>query len=132
MIQMQPYVKKWYDFFEEGKVMGLKCTRCGSFEFPPVTVCNNCSGTDLTWVEMSGKGKLINFTLNPYPDPPFAEFAPFFYGTVTLDEGPSYASMVLGIEEGKETELFERLPIDVTFEIQQRDGYKFIAFRIEG
>lgn len=131
MVKMEPYVKKWYDFFEEGKIMGLRCSRCGSYEFPPVTVCNNCSGTELSWVEMSGEGKLVAFTLNPYPDPPFADFAPFYYGTVVLKEGPSYATMILGIDQEKEAELFELLPVDAKAEIQQRDGYKFIAFRIK-
>ncbi len=131
MVKMEPYVKKWYDFFEEGKIMGLKCNRCGSYEFPPVTVCNNCSGTELSWVEMSGEGKLVAFTLNPYPDPPFADFAPFYYGTVVLKEGPSYATMIFDIDQEHEAEVFERLPVDVKAEIQQRDGYKYVAFRVK-
>jgi uncharacterized OB-fold protein len=131
MVKMEPYVKNWYDFFEEGKVMGLKCNRCGSYEFPPVTVCHNCSGTDLSWAEMSGEGKLVAFTLNPYPDPPFADFAPFYYGTVVLQEGPSYATVIFGIDQEKEAELFDLLPVDVKAEIQEREGYKFVAFRVK-
>jgi len=131
MVRMEPYVKKWYDFFEQGKIMGLKCNRCGSYEFPPVTVCNNCSGTDLSWVEMSGEGKLISFNLGLYPDPPFAEYAPYYYGTVVLKEGPAYPGMIFGIEQGHDEELFQQLPVPVRAEIMQRQGYKMVAFRVK-
>jgi len=130
MVKMQPYVKMWYDFFEEGKIMGLKCNRCGSYEFPPVATCHNCFGTDLSWVEMSGRGELVAFTLNPYPDPPFAEYAPFIYGEVLLEEGPAYAAMVLNVDVEKQDELFERLPVDVKAVVQPREGYKFVAFEL--
>lgn len=130
MVKMVPYVKMWYDYFEKGKVMGLKCNRCGSYEFPPVPVCNNCSGTDLSWVEMSGEGELVAFSANPYPDPPFQSFAPYIYGQVILKEGPSYSTMVLGVDFEKQEELFEKLPVPVKAEIQDRGEYKFVAFRV--
>jgi uncharacterized OB-fold protein len=127
---MEPYVSKWYAFFKEGKIMGLRCQRCGSTEFPPVTVCFNCAGTDLRWVEMSGKGTLIAFTVSRFPHPTFPTFAPYHYGTVVLEEGPSYAAMILGIEPGRERELFDKLPVSVTAEVQPRDGYSTVAFRV--
>jgi len=130
MIKMQPYVKMWYDYFEQGKVMGLKCKRCGSYEFPPVTVCNNCKGTDLEWVEMSGEGKLQSFTAVPYPDAPFAEYAGYYYGRIIMKEGPDFATMILNIDPEHEVELFEKLPVDVKAEIMQRDGYKYVVFRV--
>lgn len=132
MVKMQPYVKKWYDFLREGKIMGLKCNRCGSYEFPPVTVCNGCSGTDLSWVEMGGDGELVSFTVNLYPDPPFVEFAPFIYGNVVLKEGPTYSAMILGVDLEHPEELYRRLPVPVQAEIQDRGDYKFFAFRVKG
>lgn len=131
MVKMQPYVKMWYDFLAEGKIMGLKCNRCGSIEFPPVTVCYECSGTDLSWVEMSGEGQLISFTKAIYAQPPFAQYAPYIYGTVLLKEGGTFPGIIFGVEEGQEEGLFDRLPIDVKAEVMPRDGYSAVAFRVE-
>jgi len=131
MVKMQPYVKMFYDYLAEGKIMGLKCNSCGEIEFPPVTVCNKCSGTDLSWIEMSGEGKLLSFTTAIYAQPPFAKYAPYFYGTVLLKEGGRYPGIILGAEQDQDQELFERLPIDVKAEIMERDGYNAIAFRVK-
>lgn len=131
MVKMQPYVKKWYDFFAEGKIMGLKCNRCGSYEFPPVPVCNKCSGRELSWAEMSGKGELIQFTVSHYPDPYFADYAPYIYGVVALKEGPTYAAMILGHDVKTAEKLYDKLPVPVQAEVQDRGDYKIVAFRVK-
>jgi hypothetical protein len=131
MVKMQPYVKMFYDYLAEGKIMGLKCNKCGSIEFPPVTVCNNCSGTDLSWVEMSGEGTLVSFTTSIYAQPPFAQYAPYLYGTVILKEGARFPGMILGVTADQEQELFDQLPISVKAEVMERDGYNAVAFRVK-
>ncbi|MFC2024388.1 Zn-ribbon domain-containing OB-fold protein [Chloroflexota bacterium] len=129
MVSMQSYVAKWYDFLDKGKIMGLKCNRCDSYEFPPVSVCDKCSATDLGWVEMSGQAQLVTFTLCLFPDPPFATFAPFTYGAVTMKEGPHFHAMILGLESESPVELYRKLPLQVQAEIQDRGDHKFVAFR---
>jgi len=130
MIKMEPSVKKWYDFLENGKIMGMRCKRCGAYEFPPVPVCNHCSSTDLEWVEMSGSGKLVSFTAMLMVDPPFANFGPQICGYVKLKEGPTFISWLVGTGLEEQAELYDRMPVDVIAEIQQRDKYKFPVFRI--
>jgi len=131
MVKMEPIVEKWYNYFEEGKIMGFKCQRCGSYIFPPVPVCEHCSGTNLTWEELSGEGTLLEFDINRFPDPPFAKFAPFAYGHVKLKEGPTYGSIIEGINLDNPKEEFEKLPMDVKAEVKQMEGYKIIAFRVK-
>jgi uncharacterized OB-fold protein len=80
---------------------------------------------------MSGEGKLVAFTLSLYSDPPFADFTPYYYGEVVLKEGPGYWAMILGIDQGHDAELFQKLPVPVQAKIQQRSGYKMVAFRIK-
>ena len=55
-MKMQPYVKMWYQYFGEGKVMGLNETGAVCTNARLVPVCSECFGTDLTWTEMSGEG----------------------------------------------------------------------------
>jgi uncharacterized OB-fold protein len=131
MIRMEPYVKNWYDYLDAGKIMGLRCKRCGAYEFPPVPICNSCSSTDLEWVEMSGSGSMLSITTILMVDPPFASFGPRVCGHVHMAEGPDFISWIEGVGLEQQFELYDRLPIEVQAEIQQRNGYKYPVFRIK-
>lgn len=130
MITMQPYVKKWYDFLDEGKFMGTRCKRCGSYEFPPLPICNSCSSTDMEWVEMSGVGKMVSFSANFIVDPPFADFGPSLHAVVELAEGPTFISWILGVDFEQQAELFEKLPLDVKMVVHTRGKYKYPVFEL--
>jgi uncharacterized OB-fold protein len=131
MIKMIPYVKQWYGFLEAGKIMGIKCKHCGGYEFPPVPICNNCSSTDVEWVEMSGTGTMLSFTFMTMVDPPLASFGPQLCGHVRLKEGPEFISWLVGIDYSKQDELYDRLPMEVHLEIQKRDRYSYPVFRVK-
>ncbi len=124
-------MKQWYDYFGVGKIMGLKCTACDGYEFPPVPICSSCAGTDLHWTEMSGRGTMTSFRSPLVPEEAFASSWPYSTGMVALDEGPTYGGMVLGVGPTDVSELYELLPIPVVAEIQDRGDYQFIAFRID-
>ena len=59
--KMQPYVKMWYEYFGKERSWDLRCNGCGAYECPPVPVCSECAGIDLTWTELSGEGELTAF-----------------------------------------------------------------------
>jgi uncharacterized OB-fold protein len=129
----EPVVKKWYDALDEGKMLGLKCGRCGAVEFPPVYCCNTCSSTDMEWAEISGKAKMLDFVL---PSPLFLRpenehLGPYCYGTVELEEGSSFNAIVVGVSKQNKKEMNARLPIPIKAEIVQRDGFKTVIFRIK-
>ena len=128
--KMQPYVKMWYEFFDQGKLMGLRCNGCGAYECPPVPVCSECAGVDLTWTELSGQGELTAFKVVLHADEGFTANWPYVNGNVLLREGPSYGGMVVGVGPDDAEELYNRLPVPVTGEIQDRGNYKFLAFRV--
>lgn len=123
------YVKRWYDALEEGKVYASRCPKCGTVEMPPLPICNECGAYGAEWFEISGKGKLIGYDdcQAPMYGP---EWGPVLSGLVELEEGCIFQAYILGVEPGEREGLFERLPIPVTCEIQQRDGYKYPAFRV--
>lgn len=58
MRTMQPVTKMWYDYLNEGKLMGLKCEHCGQMEFPPVPVCNTCGKHEMEWAPITGRQSL--------------------------------------------------------------------------
>lgn len=71
-----------------GRAMRLqRCTRCGTFRYPPGPACPQCLGLEATWEPLAGTGRILSWTtfhrqyLPAYP-PPHTVVA------VRLDEGP--------------------------------------------
>ena len=126
-------VKKWYDALEEDKMLGLKCNRCGAYEFPPVYCCNSCSSTDMEWAEISGNAKLLDFVLPSQllAKPEFQPLMPYCLGSVELEEGSRFSALVLGVSKDNKKEMDDKLPIPIKAEILQRDGFKSVVFRIK-
>lgn len=131
MAKMEPYVKTWYDHLNDGKLMGVKCQRCGSYEFPPLPVCNSCSGTDVRWVEMSGEAELTTFSFSPIGIPPY-HAEPVMSGWFKLDEGVVFMSYLLDVGVDTQEELLGLLPVPVQAEVKQIDeNVSWPVFRIK-
>ena len=129
----QPVVKKWYEALDEGKMLGLKCGRCGAVEFPPVYCCNTCSSTDMEWAEISGNAKMLDFVL-PSPfftKPENAQLGPYCYASIELEEGSYFSAIVVGVSKENKREMRARLPVPVKAEVLQRDGFRTVVFRIK-
>lgn len=123
MATMEPIIKKWYTFLEEGKIMGKKCTKCGNIQFPPVPVCNECSCMEMDWTEMSGEGKIYSLTFSPMGVYPYNE-EPCLSGWGKLKEGMPFNSIIINPPEGGADELRDRLrkgPVPVKLIITRLD-----------
>lgn len=131
-MKMERIVKTYYEGLEEGKILGRKCAECDSVEFPPVIACNACGCFETEWVELSGRGQLLDFTFPGllHDKPAMHPFRPYGFGTVKLEEGPEFLTVIRGLEPEKKQELNEKLPIPVEAEIVQMDGYKTILFHV--
>ncbi len=125
-------LKKFWDSLKQGKIITLRCNKCGTYMFPPVPMCRECFSRDLDWVPLSGEGELLYFTSSPMPAKPFLEYAPYAYGGVRFKEGPIFITRIDGVDisstEGMLKE-FEKLPIPVRAEIKQAKGLNTITFR---
>jgi len=69
-----------------GEFLGLKCKTCGSITFPPMAVCRECSGSEMSPVSLSGKGRVRTFTVVRVA--PEGKTPPYIVAMVELDEGP--------------------------------------------
>lgn len=85
------YKLTWQEYnkaLKKDKLMGLKCNDCGTYTCPPTMACCNCASTNHEIVEMSGKGKIVTFTVvNIAPEGRENE-VPYTIAMVELDEGP--------------------------------------------
>jgi hypothetical protein len=129
-MKLERIVKTFYDSLEEGKIMGRRCKRCGAVEFPPVLCCNSCSGTEMEWVEMSGKAKMTDFVLPGIlsAKPENEDLMPYSLACVELEEGPRFNTIVCGVARRNKAKLLNELPVPVKARIVQRNGYKIVIF----
>ncbi len=92
-------IEQFYKFMTEGKLMAGKCTKCGKIHLPPRPVCDKCYSSEFTWMPISGKGKLLTYTIIHVAPPQFQDLAPYTVGIVQLKNGLKLPGMISGIAE---------------------------------
>jgi len=89
-----PAIEGWFTTEGEPRLLGTRCTSCGSVFFPKETVfCKNpgCEGAEFEETPLSRTGTLWSYTNNcykppaPYIPPNEGEFVPYAIAAVELD-----------------------------------------------
>lgn len=122
-------------FLDEGKLMGSRCVETGEIFIPPRTICPRTYSTNMEWVELSGKGKLVAFTAvyigtTAMIQAGFDRRNPYVTGIVELDEGPRFSAQILGVD-AKEPEMIPiGLPLTARFEVrgEGENGRRHLVF----
>ena len=74
-----------------------KCGACGQYQFYPRIMCTKCSSDRVEWTKASGRAKVTTFTIVRRPvSPAFADDVPYVVALVTLDEGPTMMTNIVG------------------------------------
>jgi len=63
------FMDKFYDGFEQKKIVANKCPQCGTVFVPPRKICGKCKvklPLDENWMELGDTGMLVNFTRTAY------------------------------------------------------------------
>ena len=63
------YMDKFFEAFENKKIIGNKCPKCGDVFVPPRKICGKCNVTiplDQNWIDLPETGTLKNFTITNY------------------------------------------------------------------
>ncbi len=87
----------------EKKLMGSRCACDGTVYLPPRAFCPDCPQAEMEWVEFSGKGTLLAYTII-YIGPSamlaagFDRKNPYCVGIVELEEGPRISAMITGVD----------------------------------
>ncbi|MFQ5712238.1 MAG: Zn-ribbon domain-containing OB-fold protein [Candidatus Geothermarchaeales archaeon] len=97
--EAQP-VEQFYGYVAQRRLMGGKCKNCGAIHIPPRVMCNRCYSTDYEWMPLSGRGRLVTYTVLHVVPQRFASLAPYAFGVVRLEEGVNIAGMIRGVEFG--------------------------------
>jgi len=110
----------YHRFLNEERIMGSKCKKCGALFLPPRSICVECYGNEMEWVEMSGKGKLVAFTCIAV-GPPFMTKEgydrrhPYCNGVVEFEKGVRVVARIEGIDSSKPENIKIGTPLTATF-----------------
>lgn len=117
-------VSRFIDFLREGRLMGTRCTRCGTAYLPPRMDCPRCLNDGaVEWMEADREGELESYTTIHAAPTGFGSRAPYTLGVVRLGNGRLLAP-IEGLNE-KDIRVGMRLRVD----IQERDGRLLYVFR---
>lgn len=123
-------VKTFYDGIKKNKLLGLKCSKCGTVTFPPKPTCNKCGNLKLDWITISGKGKLLYYNVENYPGGEFQSIAPYATGLVILEEGCAFMPLVKGVDLNDPWQGNLKLPMDVEAKIVKVGTKDVVAFEL--
>ncbi len=132
-VKLERIVKTYYDNLAEGKITARRCKDCGAVEWPPLLGCNTCGSTEMEWIEISGKAKMVQFVM-PSPitrRPEMSDIKPYVLAVIDLPEGPSVNVMVRGINKKNKDIVRAAMPVDVHATIIERDGYNTVIFDLD-
>ena len=87
----------------ERKIMGSRCGCCGELHVPPRPICSACHGSDMGWAELSGRGRVTGLTSvaivpSAMAERGFGRGNPYVTAIVRLDDGPSVAARIEGVD----------------------------------
>ena len=107
-------------FLNEEKLMGSKCTRCGTLSVPPRPICVKCYRHEMEWVEMKGTGTLQAFTCIAVGPPSMSQEGydrnnPYCSGVVELDEGVKVVARIEGVDTKNPENIQVGAPLRVKF-----------------
>lgn len=113
--QPDPVTQFYWDGVAEGKLLALRCDRCGKYIHPPRAICRFCLCTELSPAELSGRASLYTWTVAEQAFHPFfADKLPYVYATVELEEQEGLR-MVTNIVDVPFEELVADMALEVAF-----------------
>jgi uncharacterized OB-fold protein len=77
----------WREIPKRYRLEAGKCTQCGFVSFPQRLICSECGGKKFVKTNLSGKGKLVTFTIIRVAPEGFGDQVPYAVGIVELAEG---------------------------------------------
>ena len=113
MSTQEPFtIEQFYKFLNQQKLMAGKCLKCGKIHLPPRPLCDNCYSTEFQWVEISGKGKLVTYSIIHVAPPQFQSLTPYTVGIIELEGGLKIPGMIQNL---KQEQLKIGMPLTVDF-----------------
>ncbi|MCD6566030.1 MAG: Zn-ribbon domain-containing OB-fold protein [Bacteroidales bacterium] len=79
--------RHWRETPERYRMEAVKCRKCGKISFPARLICPECKNKVFDKINLSGKGKLLTYTIIRTAPEGFEDVAPYAVGIVEMEEG---------------------------------------------
>ena len=86
--------RHWRETPERYRMEAGKCSKCGKIAFPGRMVCPKCGSTEFTKHTLSGKGKLVTYTIIRKAPDGFEDLVPYAVGIIELDDGIKISAQI--------------------------------------
>lgn len=124
----KPTIEQYKKNIQEEHFKAYKCAECGAIIAPPSGSCYSCGGNVMHWSEVSGKGRLVSFTVIHIAPDEFQEEAPYYIAIVELEEGTRVTARLQGFDPLKPEAVKLGIPLLLEYETGA-SGKKYLAFR---
>jgi len=127
----------FYTFLNEHKLMGCRNRTSGKLYVPPRSYCSVSHTDDMEWEEMSGRGKLVAFTVITVAPTHMVKEGygfknPYCTGIVELEEEARISGQILGVDVAHPENIKIGTPVQVTF-IERGEGQAkrtYLGFKV--
>ena len=124
----KPSIDEYLKNIEEGMFKAYRCVDCGMIIAPPSGTCYGCGSSNMEWAEVSGKGKLVAFTVIHIAPDEFAEEVPYYIAIIEIEEGTRVSARLLGFDPLKPEEVTLGIPVILDYE-KGKSGKNYLAFK---
>ena len=124
----KPSVDAYKQYIQDEDFHAYKCVDCGAVIAPPSGSCYSCGSNKMDWTTVSGKGKLVSFTVIHIAPEEFQDEAPYYIGIVELEEGTRVTSRLKGFDVEHPETIVLGSPVVLEYE-HGESGNIYLAFR---
>ena len=90
------------------------CNRCATRWHPPLPRCPCCHSSEVTWIPVSGRGRVYTYTVVYHPTHrAMADRVPYITALIELEEGPK---VLTNLRNCSEADVRVNMPVRVLFE----------------
>lgn len=109
----------WRQQPQRYRLEAAKCAKCGKIHFPPRLICDGCHSRAFEKIRLSGKGKVVAFTVIQIGPEQFQDQQPYPVAIVEMEEG---VRLTCQVADADKDEVKIGIPVRLQFRKIQADG----------
>lgn len=109
-----PETAPYWEACHNHQLLIQKCGDCGEHQFYPRIICAHCASTNVEWVEASGRGDVISYTvMHRAVSKAYDEASATILALIRLEEGVQMMSNIVACDADQ---THTGMAVEVTFE----------------
>ncbi|MEM0384665.1 MAG: Zn-ribbon domain-containing OB-fold protein [Candidatus Caldarchaeum sp.] len=119
-------IKRFFDGLREGRVYATRCPLKNVYYFPPQADCPACMDDNLEWVELSGKGQLLTYTVISVKPASYLHYPDYVVAIARMEEGFNLLCW-MAVEDVKTL----KIGMPVRLVVKRREPEGFFTYYLE-